>query len=836
MKVTFNTKNVATALVAGILSGAVFSATAATTSKTLPTEPYVVDGYTPDTRTAEAKETYANRVTKSDVEGNNHSVFGQDNTVLAEHGSSSNFGNQNVIGVNAKDGNIFGDGSSITGLQAQAYGDNNHLKGEQNSAFGMNNIVTGNHTHAIGGGNNVTGDQATAVGHYNLITGANTVAIGYDNKALQNEGIVIGSGAKSDGLNASAYGSKTVATGESALAVGTGAHATNDTTVAVGNDSNATAKSSVALGGSTNATGVYSTAVGDTATAKGNRSIAISVDSVAKADESIAIGHTSTSEGIRSIAVGANAQAKNESATVVGTHSKAEIRGTVIGAESEAYNHGFAGGYQAKATGESSTAIGVRANSTGLSTIAIGSDAVANNKASTAIGQGAVAEASYGVALGKAAKALHGSSVALGTAAETKQAVSVTEATVGKITYGGFAGTDATASVSVGKEGDHTRQIQNVGAGEISATSTDAINGSQLYTTQDVINNVAGSVTNILGGNAALDNKGNITMTDIGGTGENTVHDAIKSHTDKIQANADNIAGNTRNIATNTADIRAAEALIDKNAKDIAANTKAIAGNTEYIKAVEQKLPEVKAGENTTVDVTVDANGKAVYTVSSKDFQPAIDAVDAKTATNAKAIEANKSAIAENTKGVKANAEGVKQNAEGVKANTAKIQEVEKEAKRHSVVKAGKNTTVTKSFGDNGEAVYTVDANIETNHLATKAEVNKHIGAINDRIDGVEGKVAQNTKAIRKLDRDVRKNRKRADAGIASVAAMANIPQVYLPGKSGVGVGVGHKRGQSALAIGYSRTSDNAHHIIKLSAGVDSQKDVTVGAGYMYQW
>ena len=409
--------------------------------------------------------------------------------------------------------------------------------------------------------------------------------------------------------------------------------------------------------------------------------------------------------------------------------------------------------------------------------------------------------------------------------------------------------------VSVGKEGDHTRQIQNVGAGEISATSTDAINGSQLYATNDVINNVAGSVTNILGGNAALDNKGNITMTDIGGTGENTVHDAIKSHTDKIAANAEGvktnakgIAGNARNIATNTADIRAAEALIDKNAKDIATNTKAIESNkagieankagieanTNYIKAVEQKLPEVKAGENTTVDVTVDANGKAVYTVSSKDFQPAINAVDAKTATNAKAIEANKSSIAENTKGVKANAEGVKQNAEGVKSNTAKIAEVEKEAKRHTVVKAGQNVQVTKEFGENGEAVYTVG--VETNHLATKAEVNKHIGAINDRIDGVEGKVAQNTKAIHKLDRDVRKNRKRADAGIASVAAMANIPQVYLPGKSGVGVGVGHKHGQSALAIGYSRTSDNAHHIIKLSAGVDSQKDVTVGAGYMYQW
>lgn len=748
MKVTFNTKNVATALVAGILSGAVFSATAAT-GKTLPTEPYVVDGYTPDTRTAEAKETYANRVTKSDVEGNNHSVFGQDNTVDALHGSSSVYGNQNVVSADAKDGNIFGDGSSITGYQSQAVGDNNHLKGEQNTGIGMNNVVNGDHTHAIGGGNNITGSRATAVGHYNLITSDEATAVGYDNKA--------------------------------------------------------------------------------------------------------------------------------------------HVRGVAVGYTNNATNHGVAIGVETKATGESSTAIGVHTTSDGLSTIAIGSNAAAHNKASTAIGQGATADASYGVALGKAAKALHGSSVALGTAAETKQAVSVTEATVGKITYGGFAGTDATASVSVGKEGDHTRQIQNVGAGEISATSTDAINGSQLYATNDVINNVAGSVTTVLGGNAALDNKGNITMTDIGGTGENTVHDAIKLHTDKIAKNAGDIATNAKAIEantnyikaveqklpevqagentvvttatdangkvtytvsskdfqpaidantaktqenakaikTNTADIRAAEALIDKNAKDIATNTKAIAGNTEYIKAVEQKLPEVKAGDNTAVDVTVDANGKAVYTVSSKDFQPAIDAVDAKTATNAKAIEANKSAIAENTKGVKANAEGVK-------ANTAKIAEVEKEAKRHTVVKAGQNVQVTKEFGENGEAVYTVG--VETNHLATKAEVNKHIGAINDRIDGVEGKVAQNTKAIRKLDRDVRKNRKRADAGIASVAAMANIPQVYLPGKSGVGVGVGHKHGQSALAIGYSRTSDNAHHIIKLSAGVDSQKDVTVGAGYMYQW
>lgn len=849
-------------------------------------QPLVLDNYTPDARTTENQETYKNTVVPSTVAGPGHTVVGQSNIVNATDGSSTVIGGQNFVADTAKDGNIFGDGSSITGYQSQAGGDNNHLIGEQNSAFGMNNQINGNHTHAFGGGNNVTGDQSTATGHYNLITGHNSSAFGYDNKAQANETTVVGHQSVASGLNASAFGSKATASGESALAMGTGATASADSTVAIGNDSNAT----------------------------GNRTIAISVDAKAKADESVAIGSASTSEGIRSIAVGANATATNESATVVGTHSTADIRGTVIGAESEAHNHGFAGGYQAKATGESSTAIGVRANSTGLSTIAIGSDSIANNKASTAIGQGSQADASYSVALGKAATATHGSSVALGTATTTKAAVAVTEATVGKLTYGGFAGTDATAVVSVGKEGDHTRQIVNMGAGEISATSTDAINGSQLYATNDVINNVATTVTSVLGGTAKVDSKGNITMTDIGGTGENTVHDAIKSHTvkinqnaedikalekklpevqagdntvvtsttdangkvtytvsskdfqpaidantAKIKENADGIKSNAKAITTNTADIRSAEGLIKANAANIAQNTKDIAANTDYIKAVEQKLPVVAAGKNTTVDVVTDANGKVTYTVNSTDFQPAIDK----------------------------NAKGIADNTKAIGTNTAKIADVEQEAKRHTIVEAGHNMEVTSSKDENGATVYKVatSKDIGVNSLTVyngpkitkdgidarntkiknvtageddndavnvsqlnqvKArqnaqsralkQVRRHVYNNSVRLDNVENRVTGLENKVDRIDHDVKKNRKRADAGISAVAAMANIPQVYLPGKSGVGVGVGYKHGQSAVAVGYSRSSDNGHHIIKLSAGVDTQKDVTVGAGYMYQW
>ena len=646
-----------------------FQVHAATTGKTLPTEPYVVDGYTPDTRTAEAKETYANRVVKSDVEGNNHSVFGQDNTVEAIHGSTSVYGNQNVVKVNAKDGNIFGDGSSIDGYQSQAIGDNNHLSGEQLSAVGMNNIITGNHSHAYGGGNNITGDQVTAVGHYNLVKGNNATAIGYDNKVLSNEGTGVGERVEVSGLNASAFGSLAKATAESALALGSGSQATADSAVAVGNDSVASQKSSVAVGQSSKADGVFATALGDSSNALANGSVAISVDSQAK--------------GINSMAMGRNA----------------------------------------------------------LTT--------------------------------------HDNSVALGSDSVSKIEKPVNEATVQSITYSGFAGNTPVATVSVGSEGKE-RQLVNVGAGEISATSTDAINGSQLY----------------------------------------LVADQVGKNAQGIKDNAKAIANNTKAIQTNTADIRAAEALIDKNAKDIAENTK-------YIQAVEKKLPEVTAGDNTTVTTSTDADGKVTYTVSSKDFQPAIDKVEAKADKNTKAIETNAKDIADNKA-------SIADNAANISHNSARINAVEVEAKKHSVVKAGKNTTVTQTLGSKGEAVYTVDANVD--HLATKAEVVNQVSKVNARIDSVDAKVNANTKAIHRLNRDVRKNRKRADAGIASVAAMANIPQVYLSGKSGVGVGVGYKHGQSALAVGYSRASDNGHHIIKLSAGIDTQKDVTVGAGYMYQY
>ena len=93
-----------------------------------------------------------------------------------------------------------------------------------------------------------------------------------------------------------------------------------------------------------------------------------------------------------------------------------------------------------------------------------------------------------------------------------------------------------------------------------------------------------------------------------------------------------------------------------------------------------------------------------------------------------------------------------------------------------------------------------------------------------------------NNQRIDNLDRIIGKDKKISNAGLASTAAMANIPQVMYAGKAGLGFGVGHRSGQNAIALGYSKASDNAKHVIKLSAGVNTQKDNSVSLGYMFMW
>ena len=110
------------------------------------------------------------------------------------------------------------------------------------------------------------------------------------------------------------------------------------------------------------------------------------------------------------------------------------------------------------------------------------------------------------------------------------------------------------------------------------------------------------------------------------------------------------------------------------------------------------------------------------------------------------------------------------------------------------------------------------------------------INANRAKIDKLSNGVAQANKRIDSLSDDVRKHRKLASAGIASAFAVANIPHATYAGKSALGVGVGGHGGQQALAVRYSRLSDNTKWLVSVSGSVDTQSQVTCGAGLTYQF
>ena len=226
----------------------------------------------------------------------------------------------------------------------------------------------------------------------------------------------------------------------------------------------------------------------DSATLKpGNwksNSVAVGSNNTASGSSALAVGNASTAKMSESIAIGHGANAQRTWSTAIGTRADAsEVRAQAIGFET------IASGYK-------SNAIGASAHATGAHSVALSSSAIASGDHSQAYGAGAqatglrantlgadsLASGDYSVAIGDHASATHLNSVALGQKSTTSEATAQTSATIAGHTFGSFAGVGSAAngSVSVGKAGAE-RQLKNVAAGEISATSTDAVNGSQLY-------------------------------------------------------------------------------------------------------------------------------------------------------------------------------------------------------------------------------------------------------------------------------------------------------------------------------------------------------------------
>ena len=291
------------------------------------------------------------------------------------------------------------------------------------SAYGNQNSINGNQANAFGDGNTVTGAFAQAFGDSNVINGTNAIGYGYNNTVAG---------------TTTNYRDRTFDNEPDSVTLQTGSWNSN----------------SVAIGSKNTALGSSALAVGNEAKAKMSETIAIGHEAQADKTWGIAIGTRATASDVRSLALGHQAKSAGYKANAIGADATANG------------NHANAIGSSATATGDHAQAFGAGAQATGVRTNVFGSDAAAT--------------ADYSIAIGNKANASTANSIALGADSTTRSATNVTSATVAGHTYGGFAGTSPVGSVSVGKAGQE-RQIHNVAAGKISADSTDAVNGSQLY-------------------------------------------------------------------------------------------------------------------------------------------------------------------------------------------------------------------------------------------------------------------------------------------------------------------------------------------------------------------
>ena len=405
----------------------------------------------------------------------------------------------------------------------------------ETTAVGFNAKASNSRATAIGSGAASSGSDAIALGTSTLADSEKAIAIGANSKGTAIGATALGRDTEASGASATALGALASAKGSTATAIGMQASATGSESVAIGKTASATSGRALAVGTNTTATGSSSVAVGSGAGGSGALGFAGSLNSTAGVvNTNRTINYATTAEGDNAVALGFYANAKN-SGVAVGQKALAATGGVAIGkGVLEDTGNNYAGGvvigqdsatlgpyslamgFNAFASGSTSMAIGHTVSADGGFAVAMGRKVSASGT-STAIGHHATAtngglaigsqendasndrttaSAKGAVAIGKNTKATSEDAVAIGTNAQATRLNSVAlgsgsttatgatnqgSATINGITYN-FAGATGNPNmqVSVGNTGA-TRQIKNVAAGEVSATSTDAINGSQLY-------------------------------------------------------------------------------------------------------------------------------------------------------------------------------------------------------------------------------------------------------------------------------------------------------------------------------------------------------------------
>ena len=717
------------------------------------------------------------------------------------------------------------------------------LAGVSTTAMAETNVVLNNDGNIVGGtdvsavaGVGTTGDsvvlgkKAKSEATESIVIGNNvtnkarwSITLGNNATSQSGYGVTLGDRASSGtGSNSVAIGlmaktSNEKAGGNSQTAVGVASYADGEGSSAFGANANATGSTATAIGRATKAIAQSASAFGDSASASAWGATALGVGASAKADNSIAVGSAAVTEGRESTALGRRSYAGAQSATALGTLANASaIVSTAVGngAKASAFQ-ASALGNSAEASGESSMALGTESRASGSDALASGSNANASSMNAVAVGKDSNSSAVNAIALGTSSNVSAISAVVIGTQAKGTHENSVTlgsysssvanifdntaktlssfddTATNTTINYNGTSSTQ-TGAVSVG-DGKLVRQIQNVGAGRITATSNDAVNGSQLY---QAYYNAGFNIQNNGTETSRINTHGKVNFVN----GENT---------EVVVKDGENAAEIKVNAKDTSASVEAGSdaitVTVGEPTKVTGKDGVTVTTVTNYKVDLSQKTKdEIKNASGRGFNVTASASeGTVVNEVTEETVQSTATKMDKLT------LDAGKNIKLTHKKG---------------KVLSIAV----------SDTPTFTNVTTTGDLNVGGTVHAHGGLDVHNNRIVNVADPKDPTDAVNKRY--VDNAVKNINNNINRLDNKIDHVDRRLRAGIAGATAISFLQRPNEAGKSLVSVGVGGYRNENALAVGYGRNSDNNKISIKVGASINTRSDVNWGGSIGYQW
>lgn len=572
-------------------------------------------------------------------------AFGKDNKVTATSAFTVGFENE-VSGANSI---AYGHNNKATGANSIAGGENSEAKGYSSVAIGSSAQTLSDYTFAIGSQARTNGANTVAVGNGAYASNTNALAVGYDTAASGKDSLAFGSFVKSNSNNNVAIGTSVTTNSNDSVGIGTAVTTNSNNSVGIGNNVVNNLSNSIGIGNGV-ATDFNTIGIGNGVETKVQDTIAIGNGVISNGESSVAIGNDIHAEGVKTVNIGTNVNAKGVSSIVVGRDTT--VNGddtTVVGANNGTVDAGqsVVVGYNNKVLDNSKEQLIFGSNSqTGAQgAVAFGTHASATAIDALAFGNNTVADVQNGVAIGT-------NSVTESPVGTTSIKDNTTDIRFSNSTY---AGSTPDSVVSFGTHGragaggvkEYTRQLQNLAAGRVSATSTDGINGSQLYdvaleaqkhnTLVDGTNTTVTSQDNTFGRKEYKVNV-NRDLTNMNSVQFGTVNDPQRNFVSKDGMHVfdgdvnTNYAPNGIKIE-NTDNLDTAEYNMD--GININSNGKNVRFGTDGISAGDQIINNVKAGVADTDAVNVSQLNNAKDQLTGR-----INGLDQRVTTNTNDIRA----------------------------------------------------------------------------------------------------------------------------------------------------------------------------------------------------